>query len=121
MTHAANLNAFHQRGAEFFLQFPRECNLWRFAVPHLSAGELPLQRRSIAFPALADQHSPIATLNHCRNNGSHLSAFLCVLSVSALSFSSFFRTRFDFASAIRSTTLALPAPAAAPACSAIRR
>src|SRR5258707_14475461 len=71
MTHAANLNAFHQCHAEFFLQFPRECNLRRFAVLDLSTGEFPLERGGIVFPALADEQSPVAALNHRRDDSPH--------------------------------------------------
>src|SRR5260370_38358453 len=87
MTHAAKLNALQQRCAEFLLQFPCECDLRRFAFSNLSAGKFPLQRGSIALPALADQKSPVATLNHRRYYGYHSSAPLRVPSVSALSLS----------------------------------
>ena len=42
LMHAANLNASHQRHSEFFPQFPRESNFWRFAVFDLAAWEFPL-------------------------------------------------------------------------------
>src|SRR5882762_6352202 len=90
MTDAAKLGAFHQRHPEFFLQFARECNFRRFAVPDFSAGKFPLEGRSVVFSALADQQSPVAALDHSRHYGYHLSAFLCVLSVAELSSSSLF-------------------------------
>ena len=55
MMHAANLNASHQRHSEFFPQFPRESNLWRFAVFDLAAWEFPLQRHGLMAGALAHQ------------------------------------------------------------------
>src|SRR5258708_19927729 len=85
MTHAAKLNALQQRCAEFLLQFPCECDLRRFAFSNLSAGKFPFQRGSIALPALADQESPVAALNHCRDDSYHAcppSAFVELRSLS---------------------------------------
>src|SRR2546421_12214159 len=73
MTYAAKLNTFHQRCSEFFLQFPCKCSLRRFALSDFAARKFPLKRRAIAFPALADQQSPVATLYHRRDYGYHLS------------------------------------------------
>ncbi len=71
MAHAAKFRAFQQRYAEFFLQFPRECNLRRFTIVYFATGEFPLQGRSIAFAALADEQAPVAALNHSRDDRPH--------------------------------------------------
>src|SRR2546430_17693930 len=87
MTYAGNLRAFHQRHAEFFPQFSRKCSLRRFALSDFAARKFPLERRAIAFPALAYQQPPVATLNHRRHYGYHLSAFSASLRYRFLGFS----------------------------------
>jgi len=70
---ADDFHGFGEGDAEFFAEFAGEGLFESFAGADFAAGEFPFEGRCVASAALADEESPIFTLNyscydldHCR-------------------------------------------------------
>src|SRR6266478_4530363 len=70
--HTGHLHGLLQRDAQLLFQFAREGYVRRFSLFDFSAGELPLEGRSIVGPALADQQAAVASFNYRCDDDYHL-------------------------------------------------